>query len=746
MKDWQINFLYKIIVFILFFFSPIIVLKLLNNFDFYIQNYIILYFFQIIILTFSYFLYEFRLRLYFSKTIKKIMNKNSKFNLNNSTYRNFFGFDSFSTFEYFFNEEIDKLFNKITELEYNYNLLDKNKSEKLNFQEEQTNKLINKITKDNNLILKKDFLLDAFLQVFDALENSNISYDMFFDEISFYLTKYFDIKELIIYKNSSKGFKIFSQLSNENKISEEILNKIKNVEGGIFVHTDYNYNSGYNFIINLKNYYIHHGVIFININDTEYLENELLFKLTKAIIQGFTHMLNNLYFVKQLNLKLKNKDKKIEELNLKLKDTENNLELQLDEVSNMYEEIVTLYKIGKEIGKIYNKKELEEKIIELSLDIIEAEFGLIYYYEHNNIKISSIVNVEDSKLKAELKLLSRMENIFFFIKNSDKEVIVNNVSILPNFSLLPSTLRKKLKNFLEVPLFNGKKIIGGIILFNKETEFSAANVSFLTSLANQISIAVQNIDFLNKEIERRKEEEQLKIASQIQAGLFPQEMPKPKNGDFYGINIPAKAVGGDYYDLIQINENIVIGIVADVSGKGIPASLLMSMLKTTFKMSITKLNEFSPEKILSLLNDYLITENLNGKFVTAVCFKIDTEKQEIELSNAGHDPVLHYDSKNNTILEYQAGGTVLGFLEETFEKEIIKYNKDDVFLLYTDGVVEARSLNNDFFEFERLYDSIKKYHQLNAKALIENLMFDIKKFTNGNKQNDDITILAIKGL
>ncbi|WP_166667389.1 GAF domain-containing SpoIIE family protein phosphatase [Hypnocyclicus thermotrophus] len=674
------------------------------------------------------------------------MNKNSKFNLNNSTYRNFFGFDSFSTFEYFFNEEIDKLFNKITELEYNYNLLDKNKSEKLNFQEEQTNKLINKITKDNNLILKKDFLLDAFLQVFDALENSNISYDMFFDEISFYLTKYFDIKELIIYKNSSKGFKIFSQLSNENKISEEILNKIKNVEGGIFVHTDYNYNSGYNFIINLKNYYIHHGVIFININDTEYLENELLFKLTKAIIQGFTHMLNNLYFVKQLNLKLKNKDKKIEELNLKLKDTENNLELQLDEVSNMYEEIVTLYKIGKEIGKIYNKKELEEKIIELSLDIIEAEFGLIYYYEHNNIKISSIVNVEDSKLKAELKLLSRMENIFFFIKNSDKEVIVNNVSILPNFSLLPSTLRKKLKNFLEVPLFNGKKIIGGIILFNKETEFSAANVSFLTSLANQISIAVQNIDFLNKEIERRKEEEQLKIASQIQAGLFPQEMPKPKNGDFYGINIPAKAVGGDYYDLIQINENIVIGIVADVSGKGIPASLLMSMLKTTFKMSITKLNEFSPEKILSLLNDYLITENLNGKFVTAVCFKIDTEKQEIELSNAGHDPVLHYDSKNNTILEYQAGGTVLGFLEETFEKEIIKYNKDDVFLLYTDGVVEARSLNNDFFEFERLYDSIKKYHQLNAKALIENLMFDIKKFTNGNKQNDDITILAIKGL
>lgn len=746
MREWRISLIYKIFVFIILLLSPWWVLVLIKDRNILVHRYIVVYVFQLFILIMSYTLYELRLRTYYNKIIRKTRIMNKKYGIVNSSYRKFIGLDSFYSFEYYFNEQNDKLFTKLNDLEEKYRSLEKENLTRFQVKEYQMQNLIQELNGQNKILEKKDFLLDAFLKVFEALESSKITYDMFFDEIIFYLGKYFAIEKLIIFQpKEGGGYKIYSKLSQDHHVKEKYLEKLLKMDGGIFLNTEINEKSGYNFIINLKNHKIQHGFVFINLDNTESLENETLFKLNKAIVQGFTHMLNNLYYVKQLKENNMASQEEIARLNQELKETEDNLELQLDEVSNMYEEIVTLYELGKKIGKIYERNELEEKVLELTLDIVEAEFGLIYYYKEKGIEISNIVNLEDEKVKNQIQMLSRLENMFFYLREKNREIIENDMSSMENFALLPKLLQEKLHNFIEVPLYQGKEINGGMVLFNKENEFTAANVSFTTSLANQLSVAVQNIDFLNKEVERRKEEEQIKLASQIQAGLFPQRMPVINGAEFFGMNIPAKAVGGDYYDLIKIDDDIVVGLIADVSGKGIPASLLMSMVRTIFRMVVTKLKETSPEKVLKIVNDVLLTENLEGKFITASCFKLNSAEQVIEVSNAGHDPLLHYKNSTAEMLEYMEGGTVLGFLEEVYEKEIIKYEKDDILMFYTDGVVEARSLDGDFFEFERLKENIINFKDESALEIINGLYRNIKDFTSGNKQNDDITIIAIKG-
>jgi len=743
MKEWRINLAYKLILFVLFLISPFFALKFLNRENLFVENYMIIYILELCIFVFSYAMYEVRVRSFYNRLVKKINMLNDRYNIKNSKFSKFLGLDSFSSFEYFFNEELDKVFSELDNSKNLYLELKEKKGTETEVNKTELEQTIVELTQIKNLEeLERDLLKKGTLFLNEVRKNMNSN---FFEELGFYLDKYFSLNKLVVGQKIGESYKIYNKLSDEidSKINYSSLEEL---HGGIY--TNHRINETYNFdlifVVKIEEKYV--GFIMFNVTNKELIKQ---FRIMSLVEELYGVLLLTIDFY----LKQKTKDDKIDKLtvdikklNTQLMETDANLDVHLEQMSNMYEEIVTLYEVGKKLGKIYEKHNIEKTILDTLLEITNTEFAIVYEKVGENFKISKIENLKDKKLINEFKEEKILKELFFSMKKVSKPIIINNVKKYEAYSSFTAHMKENIKNFVEAPILYNEEIKGGVILFNKNEEFTAANINLITSLINQMSIAVQNVDYFKNEIERQKEEEQLKIASSIQSKLFPQEMPSFNTVEVYGINVPAKAVGGDYYDLVKIDGNTLIGFVADVSGKGMPAALLVSMVRTIFRMVVEEFKEYSPELILERINSVLLKEDLEGRFITALCFKYTEDTNILEVSSAGHDPFIIYRSLEKKMYTYPSNSIVLGVMEDTYEKQLFNFSKDDIGIFYTDGVVEARRENGDFYGLNKLFETIEKNIDSSAKEIGEGIYKNLKDFTLEAKQNDDITILIARGV
>lgn len=747
MKEWRINLLYKLLLFILFLVSPFFLLNFFNETNLPIRNYIYIYAFELVVFLFSYFMYEVRVRSFYNRLIKKTYLLNEKYGIKNSKYKKYLGLDSFSSFEYFFNEEIDKVF---SELDYYKNAFNKDETKKNSESNNSKNEIHSMVEELKHLKHMNELetdLLKRGNEFLNEIKKAILSYNTFFEEVSFYLSKHFVVEELLIGQKNIDTYKIFHKLSDKlDEDSKLQYTDLDNLNCGIY--SDHRINETYNyeviFVIKIEEKL--HGFIMFNLANKEYLKIGKIKSIMEEIFNVLIILLDFYYKQKGKDEKIEKLSCDVKKLNNQLKETDANLDIHLEQMSNMYEEIVTLYEVGKKLGKIYKKHNIAKTILDTLLDITNTEFAIVYEYHHNELIINKFINVKSKELIKEFKEEVYLKNIFFDMKKIEKPIIINDIKKYEGYNALPTEIKKYVKNFVEAPIFVNEEVKGGVILFNKsEEEFTAANVNLITSLINQMAIAVQNIDYFKNEIDRQKEEEQLKIASLIQANLFPQFMPKFEKIGFYGLNVPAKAVGGDYYDLVKINDNTLIGFIADVSGKGMPAALLVSMVRTIFRMVVEELEEYAPEIILKRVNSVLLKENLGGRFVTALCFKYIEDKNLLETASAGHDPFIIYKYNEKKIYTYPSDNIVLGVMEEDYQRVDLEFTGNDIALFYTDGVVEARRDDGAFYGLDKVFKIIENNIDSDANAIGSALYGDVKNFVQNAKQNDDITILVAKG-
>jgi len=263
-----------------------------------------------------------------------------------------------------------------------------------------------------------------------------------------------------------------------------------------------------------------------------------------------------------------------------------------------------------------------------------------------------------------------------------------------------------------------------------------------------VFIATNLIKERNTELSKERIESELRIAHDIQMGIVPKifpPFPDRKEFDIHAVIEPAKEVGGDFYDFFFIDENRLCFSIADVSGKGVPASLFMAVTKTLVKAKSRLV--ITPDKILSEVNNELCDENDSCMFVTIFCGILNTQIGEVEYSNGGHN--LPYLIKNNNTVEQleNTSGMALGVICDTkyFTKKI-KLLKSDSLYLYTDGVNEAMDSDGNQFSYQRLEKFLKKSNNIPTKEITQNSINEIKKFTKGAAQSDDITILVLKYL
>ena len=238
-------------------------------------------------------------------------------------------------------------------------------------------------------------------------------------------------------------------------------------------------------------------------------------------------------------------------------------------------------------------------------------------------------------------------------------------------------------------------------------------------------------------------EDELKQVGHIQESLLPEHLPVVDGYGFAATYIPAEQAGGDYYDTIQMSNNYWGFVVADVSGHGTPAAVIMAITRAIMR-SYT-FDVISASDALTMVND-ILCDNIHTKdFVTMFYAVLNTHNGTFNLASAGHNPVLFFDSSEFIVKKITASGMFLGTFEGlTFEEKKWSIDSGDIFFMYTDGLVEAMNSSREQYGYDRLVSKLMMFSDYPADRLIKEIMEDVKDFTAGAPFEDDITILVIK--
>jgi phosphoserine phosphatase RsbU/P len=255
----------------------------------------------------------------------------------------------------------------------------------------------------------------------------------------------------------------------------------------------------------------------------------------------------------------------------------------------------------------------------------------------------------------------------------------------------------------------------------------------LRGIRNQLASQLQTI------------QSEMATARQIQLSILPREIPAIKGLEIAARYIPMTAVAGDFYDFIQIDEKRIGILVADVSGHGMPAALISSMLKIALDGQTECASD--PARVLAGLNKALCGK-FQGHFVTAVYVVIDVEKQSIFYAGAGHPPLIFMDHSAGKARDFVENGLFLGFFPEaTYSAVEIPFTAGDWGVLYTDGIPEMTDPSDEQFGLDRFKQCLQDHHDLTAAQFIDALLAELSQWSDvasGREPEDDITLLAIR--
>jgi serine phosphatase RsbU (regulator of sigma subunit) len=300
---------------------------------------------------------------------------------------------------------------------------------------------------------------------------------------------------------------------------------------------------------------------------------------------------------------------------------------------------------------------------------------------------------------------------------------------------------------LMVPLRWRGDLVGALLLGRKvlATDYTSEDVNLLTQLAQQVSVSLQNALLLRDRVAVARFEEELNLARQIQRASLLSEFPAMPRSEVHAIYIPSRQVGGDFYDVVETGDGGWLVAIADVSGKGVPAALLSSMLQASLRTQAD--GGRSVAAMLRSINTLLYRSTTVQQFATFFLARIDAASMRMTFSNAGHNwPVLLRRGGGREFLE--RGGTILGILEHVdFEEATVALAPGDRVVLYTDGISEATNEDNELFGEERIIECLENLPpEAGAREIAECLLERVRDFLDGTEPQDDITLLVLRVL
>ncbi|MCU0858539.1 MAG: SpoIIE family protein phosphatase [Pontiellaceae bacterium] len=307
----------------------------------------------------------------------------------------------------------------------------------------------------------------------------------------------------------------------------------------------------------------------------------------------------------------------------------------------------------------------------------------------------------------------------------------------------------KIHSLLIVPMRFGNEVLGVIALTNRTDgqPFTYSDLSLLQAMADQASVPVHYAG-LKAELDRKRQlDRDMLAAKQIQSSLLPQQLPKIKGVQLSACNLPAFNIGGDYYDVLHIDDEHLGIAIADVSGKGIGGAMMMAVCQGVLRARA--LQEQSPSRILSELNRVLSANLAEDMFITMLYLVLNIRTRELKFARAGHERPLLKRAGCETLEALDAKGIAIGLAESAIFDEAIhdvsvQLTSGDVVVVYTDGITEALDDRNTEWGSENLFQTISSDASGNVETLIKTICVQIALHIGTQPQYDDMTLLALK--
>jgi sigma-B regulation protein RsbU (phosphoserine phosphatase) len=405
-----------------------------------------------------------------------------------------------------------------------------------------------------------------------------------------------------------------------------------------------------------------------------------------------------------------------------------------------FDQIVEAAKI---VNSTLDLEHLLAIILETALRIVDGDRGTVYLIDRKKRELWS--KVLKGKEMVEIRLpLSK--GIAGHVASTGEVVNIRNAYDDVRFNAAVDKRSGYVtRTVLCMPMRNKDGVIIGVFqLLNKRSgEFTQDDVDFIDALSIHASLAIENARLYEQEREKLRMEKELFAAREVISSLLPDHVPRLPGFDFASYSQPARVVGGDYFDFITM-ENGLCGIcLGDVSGKGLPAALLMASAQATVRSQALTLP--SPGASLARSNNLLFQSTDAEKFVTLFLGILDPATRRLTYCNAGHQYPILLSPHRKEPLYLKTGGIMLGMIEQLpYEEETVELASDDVLLVVSDGITEAMNLHGEQFGEQRLEGVIRNHAAETAAEIVEAIVDAVAAHTESAEQMDDMTILAMK--
>jgi len=406
-----------------------------------------------------------------------------------------------------------------------------------------------------------------------------------------------------------------------------------------------------------------------------------------------------------------------------------------------------LLSIVSQVGIALLPRTSLEDTLKLTIDLvfqaIPAERGFLFLKEDDELTCKIARGAHESALPASSQVqLSR--SITNKVLSEGASVLTSDAMHDPRFQAQHSVVLSQIRSVMAVPLASGEEIFGMVYVDNPfDNRFTEEDLKVLTTIASVASIKIEHERLLDERLEKRRMEEELKVASEIQMRLQPFAPPKLDGWEMTGVSFPCREIGGDYYDFIhRKRDSHLIVAVGDVSGKGTGAALLMSSLHAAVRAQSQTGQKIS--EVMGEINQYIFENSPSNKFLTLFYGELDPLSGELSYSNGGHNaPMLVRQS--GTVERLDTGGLPIGMMQGVLYQEAsVSLEPGDVLVIYSDGITESINERDEEFDEERLIEVVKRNVERSASGIRDRIDEALSKFVGTTAPVDDMTLMIIK--
>ncbi len=420
-------------------------------------------------------------------------------------------------------------------------------------------------------------------------------------------------------------------------------------------------------------------------------------------------------------------------------------------ISDPLERLRVLYRMSDSLRGELDPSNVLAKTMQLIWGMVMPDRGIILLKESTlpNSDLKPVVvktadGIDDDIVISQQVLEQSMQN--------KTAILMSDTPGNPHFRNSESIVRNRIQSIICAPLVAHSRAFGAIYVdlqagsLQSGRAFTPDDLELMTGIANQVALAVDNARLYEAAMNHQRLERELEIARSIQEQLLPANYPPIPGLEYAALCNSARQVGGDYYDFFEVSDGRTAIIVADASGKGVPAAISVAMVRTAVRAHFRAQLSAGLSAIMGMLNSAFCQDLLRDSFITVCSVLYDPETQDVTYSSAGHVPPLLF-RRDGELEELSAGGPLFAAMEnQEYSEGTVRLSPGDLLVIYSDGVTDTHNLAGQLFGKERLIDAVRQVRELPARNICDHIRDSVVRFREAREVFDDATLVVLKAI